>query len=205
MNRILLIGGSMLLLYSCVETTENENSEIPTEEMKSRVEAEEIEFEKNETIEVEDSTNRVTAQKSVDPGIGTCVIPKGEFREDLLTPPPPPPIICRGPVPDPNAEIFEIPEIDAQFPGGIEEFKKFISENLSYPDVIGCYQGRVYVSFIVEKDGCITHTKVMRGVSEELDSEALRVIRSMPKWIPAQNNGKVVAARVRLPISFTLN
>ena len=80
--------------------------------------------------------------------------------------------------------------------------KKFIASNLKYPNREVSYQGKVYVSFVVGKDGGIEDEKVFRGVSKELDAEALRVIRAMPNWIPAENNGKIVAAKVRLPISF---
>ena len=66
-------------------------------------------------------------------------------------------------------------------------------------------QGKVYLSFVVGSDGSISQVKVERGVSKDLDREAKRVVRSMPKWVPGEAGGKKVATRCRLPIVFTLN
>ena len=66
-------------------------------------------------------------------------------------------------------------------------------------------QGRVFLSFVVEKDGSITNVSIERGVSPEIDKEAKRVIRKMPKWIPGEASGKKCRARCRLPINFQLN
>lgn len=84
---------------------------------------------------------------------------------------------------------------------------KFISENVKYPEVdkeMG-NQGRVYVEFIVEKDGSLTNVKVLRGVSKTIDEEAKRVIRAMPNWIPGESGGKIVRTKTRLPISFVMD
>ena len=66
-------------------------------------------------------------------------------------------------------------------------------------------QGRVFLAFVVEKDGSITNVRVERGVSIDLDREAKRVVSLMPNWIPAESGGKFVRCRARLPISFKLN
>lgn len=193
----------MLLLCSCVETSENEIAEsLSDKEMKSKVEVEEIVFEKD-SLEIKDEA-KPEGIIPIDPSLGGCVLPKNGLTEDSLLPPPFTPLIGCGP-PSPNSRVFDIPEIEPQFPGGVVELKKFIQENIRYPEGDVSVQGRVYVSFVIEKDGCVTHVKIMRGVSEKMDQEALRLVSSMPKWIPGQNNGKVVAAKVRLPIRFSLN
>lgn len=99
-----------------------------------------------------------------------------------------------------------IPDIDAEYVGGILEMKSKISIVQEYPDidrVLG-NQGTVYVSFVVEKDGSVTNVKSIRGVSETLDREAVRIVRTFPKWIPGKNEYGAVRTRVRLPITFLL-
>ena len=66
-------------------------------------------------------------------------------------------------------------------------------------------QGRVYISFVVEKDGTITDVKVDRSISKELDREAKRIVRLMPKWVAGETKGEKVRTRCSLPISFAIN
>ena len=99
-----------------------------------------------------------------------------------------------------------IPLIDAQYDGGIIEMRKKIYDVQQYPDIdreLG-NQGIVYVSFVVEKDGSVTNVKTERGVSETLDREAVRIVRSFPKWIPGEDEYGVVRTRIRMPIKFLL-
>lgn len=117
-------------------------------------------------------------------------------------PPPPPPPLPHPPDP----YLTEFPEVEAQFPGGNAAMKKFIQETIQYPEMskeLGD-QGRVYVSFIVGTDGSISNIEIPRSLTVELDKEAKRIVRAMPKWIPAQEKGEVVRSRARLPITFTL-
>lgn len=102
--------------------------------------------------------------------------------------------------------ILEFIEEDAEFPGGAAAMQQWISKHVQYPQVSmeQGEQGKVYVSFVVEPDGTITGVQVERGVSDDLDREAKRLVRSMPRWKPGKNNGKTVRARCRLPINFTL-
>ena len=83
----------------------------------------------------------------------------------------------------------------------------FLSQNVVYPEISieMNQQGKVYVSFIVEKDGSITNVKILRGVSRDLDREAKRVVGLMPNWIPAKSGGNLVRSRANLPIYFRLN
>lgn len=95
---------------------------------------------------------------------------------------------------------------DAKFPGGIEAMKKYLSKNITYPEIsmeLGDY-GRIFVEFVVNKDGSIEQVKVLRGVSAELDEEALRVVSEMPNWIPAIYKGEITRARCKIPINFEL-
>ncbi len=207
MKYILLMFGVSLFAYSCVDVPETENTdpEVSDEEMKSRVEAEEIQFEIEEKLK--DSSN---VHVSADIERMSTPSSLGKMENEVKSIELPRPPICRGAIERTHGKPYNsinpdvIPDIDAQYPGGISEMKKYIQENIQYPDRDVSVLGRVYVSFIVEKDGCVTHVEVMRGISEECDEEALRLVRSMPKWIPAEHNGKVVAARVRLPINFDL-
>lgn len=103
-------------------------------------------------------------------------------------------------------EIIEFPDIEAAFPGGVLEMKKWISQNVTYPDISieMNEQGKVYVSFVVEKDGRITNVEIQRGVSIDLDKEAKRVIRNMPNWNPGETKGERVRTKCSLPINFEI-
>ncbi len=93
--------------------------------------------------------------------------------------------------------------VEASFPGNINEF---IVKTLRYPQMSIEYneQGKVYLSFVVETDGTVTHVEVIRGAYKDLDYEALRVIRLLPKYKPATYNGEKVRSIVRTPINFAL-
>lgn len=118
-----------------------------------------------------------------------------------------PPIeIEPDPEPEPEAPIVDYPDKEAEFPGGAAAMKKFLAENIKYPEIameMGD-QGKVHLEFVVEKDGSITQIKILRGVSKEIDREAKRVVKEMPKWTPAENKGEAARARCRIPISFIL-
>ena len=113
------------------------------------------------------------------------------------------------PLPDPMPQanpVIDFPDVEAKFPGGEEAMMKFISDNIKCPEIdreLGNH-GRVYVQFVVEKDGSLSNLKIMRGVSETIDREAKRVIRLMPKWTPGEIRGKAVRCKSLLPIKFTL-
>ncbi len=128
------------------------------------------------------------------------LVPFVSFSQEELPPPPPPEEV---PV---KSEIIDFPEKEAQFPGGQDAMFEFIKDNLRYPEVAlaAKTQGKVYVDFVVGKDGDISQIRIVRGVSTELDREAKRIVRSMPKWIPAEVNGHKVNSRCRLPIRFVL-
>ena len=94
-----------------------------------------------------------------------------------------------------------------KFPGGDAARVKYMVENIKYPEPAKKQglQGTVYVSFVIEKDGRITTTKVVRGVENSLDAEAFRVVSAMPNWIPGTDKGKPVRVQFNMPIQFKLN
>jgi len=107
--------------------------------------------------------------------------------------------------PDNHIELF--PPVPCEYIGGVVAMKGFINNKVSYPEedrMLG-NQGRVYLSFIVEKDGSVTNIKVIRGVSEGIDREAKRLVHLFPKWKPAENAYGKVRTRVQLPINFSLD
>ena len=99
-----------------------------------------------------------------------------------------------------------MPETMPYFPGGQELMQKYLADNIKYPAsaVKAKKQGRVIVTFIVQKDGSITHAKIVRSIDSELDAEALRVVKGMPKWTPGTQFGKPVSVKYTLPVKFSL-
>ena len=104
-------------------------------------------------------------------------------------------------------EVFMVVERMPEFPGGDLGLMKYIQKNIKYPPIAKEYNitGKVYVQFIVEKDGSVTNVKVVRGVDKNLDAEAVRVVKSLPKYKPGKQRGKAVRVMFTIPISFTLN
>ncbi|MBQ4205886.1 MAG: M56 family metallopeptidase [Bacteroidales bacterium] len=94
-----------------------------------------------------------------------------------------------------------------EFPGGVNALMAYLRGNLKYPESAkkNKQEGRVFIGFVVEKDGSISNVSVMRGVCEELDNEAVRVVKAMPRWTPGMNEGKPVRVQYTLPIVFKLN
>ncbi|MEL6536445.1 MAG: energy transducer TonB [Bacteroidota bacterium] len=103
-------------------------------------------------------------------------------------------------------EVIDDPEVLAEYPGGQEALMEYLLDNLEYPQ--DAYQdgieGKVYVSFLVTEQGEIQEVALVRGVNEDLDQEALRVIEEMGNWTPAENNGEQVTVKIMLPIKFDL-
>ena len=106
-----------------------------------------------------------------------------------------------------NDMVFDVVEVMPQFPGGQIAMLKYIMENMKYPEqaMKEGIQGRVAVSFIVEKDGRVSNVRLLHSVQSALDKEAIRVVKSMPKWTPGKQNGKPVRVRFNLPVMFKLN
>lgn len=105
-----------------------------------------------------------------------------------------------------EGEIFTVVEEMPSFPGGLQELMKFISKEVKYPAEAQekGIQGRVILSMVIDKEGNVNDIKVLRGVDPLLDNEAIRVIKSMPKWTPGKQKGKAVNVKYTIPVSFKL-
>lgn len=105
-----------------------------------------------------------------------------------------------------NEQIFFIVEVMPEFPGGENALRQFISNNVKYPEAAQQkgIQGRVYVTFVVDKEGNTANAKIVRGVDPSLDMEALRVVNSLPKWKPGYQKGEAVNVSYTVPINFAL-
>lgn len=108
---------------------------------------------------------------------------------------------------DNDDPVFTVVEQEPEFAGGIEALYQYIATNVKYPEKAKASKinGRVLVSFVIEKDGSISNIKVKQCPDEALCEEAMRVVRAMPRWKPGMVKGKKVRAQYVLPINFTLN
>ena len=120
---------------------------------------------------------------------------------------PPPVVVAPVEVVVVEEEIIDFPDVEATFPGGAAAMQRWIANNVKYPQtaIEMNEQGRVYLSFVVERNGSITNISIERGVSSDLDSEAKRLLRKMPKWKAGEARGRKARTRCRLPINFQLN
>lgn len=103
-------------------------------------------------------------------------------------------------------DVYEVVEKMPEFPGGMAELMKYLRSNVRYPVEAhkAGIQGRVVVSFVVNKDGTVKDAKIVRSVDKSIDAEALRVISAMPKWQPGYQDGKAVSVRYTVPVTFRL-
>lgn len=117
-------------------------------------------------------------------------------------------VVVKEPDPEPvkEEEIFVAVEQQPEFPGGTAALMKWLASNVRYPQMAleNGISGRVIVKFVVEKDGSVSGVTLVRGVDKDLDREAIRVVKSMPKWQPGKNNGQAVRCYFNLPVNFKL-
>ncbi len=182
------ISAGMILMSGCSGTTSSQSSETLQGDVVAPVE----QIETAVSIEEE---GEVPAIKD------TVVIKKGEIEDTKY------PVV--GEIIDPEQEdkVYDaIVDIRPTFPGGDGKLWEWISQHIVYPP--GCYesniQGRVVIRFMIKADGSVGKTEIIRGVYPELDKEALRVVKSLPKFNPAILNGKAVDYWFTLPITFKL-
>lgn len=111
------------------------------------------------------------------------------------------------PQPVNSTRVYDVVEQMPSFPGGISGLRTYLNQNIRYPAEAqeNCVQGRVVVSFVVEKDGHISDVTVLRSVEPSLDKEAVRVVKNMPRWTPGKQGGEPVRVRFTVPVSFRLN
>ena len=110
------------------------------------------------------------------------------------------------PVKEEETKVFDVVEQMPSFPGGPSALMQYLNSNIKYPVVAeeNGVQGRVVCTFVVEKDGSITDVRVVKSVDPSLDKEAVRVVKSMPKWIPGKQNGSAVRVKYTVPVTFRL-
>lgn len=108
--------------------------------------------------------------------------------------------------PDTPEAVVEVADVMPQFPGGLNAMMQYLSENVTYPveAVKQGIEGRVVLSFVVERDGSLSNVTIIRSVDPLLDAEAVRVVSSMPLWSPGLLGGRKVRVKYGLPISFKL-
>lgn len=112
-----------------------------------------------------------------------------------------------APVEEEVDEIFTIVEDQPEFPGGVQALYKYIGENLKYPSQAARMniEGKVYVQFVVDKDGSVTDVQAVKGIGAGCDEEAVRVIKSIPKYKPGKQRGRPVRVKMIIPIVFQLS
>ncbi len=144
--------------------------------------------------------------------IGTCALAQEDALDIRHVPITDEPVIM-GPITDvatpqelDSNQVLIVVEEMPSFPGGMPAFFEFVSRELRYPEEARAkgVVGKVFVTFVVERDGSISDIKVIRGIGSGCDEEALRVVRQMPAWKPGQHGGKMVRVQQSLPITFKL-
>ena len=102
--------------------------------------------------------------------------------------------------------MFDVVEQMPSFPGGPQALFEYLSKHIKYPVVAeeNGVQGRVIVTFVVERDGSVTDVRVAKSVDASLDKEAVRVVSGMPRWIPGKQNGSAVRVKYTVPVTFRL-
>jgi len=148
----------------------------------------------NDLSENENQTGKVTNED----GKNMEDLGAKEMKEDIKVEAPKPVVV--------KEEIFTAVEQPPTFPGGEAALYKFIGDNLRYPTVAqeNGVEGRVIIQFVVQKDGSIGQAKVARSVDPDLDKEALRVVKKLPKFVPGKMNGQAVNVWYTLPVRFKL-
>ena len=124
---------------------------------------------------------------------------EGEVTEGFVVPE-------TGEIEDLETEVFTIVEQMPEFPGGDEALHQLLKDKIEYPESAktDSIQGRVFVNFVVEPDGSVSEVKVLRGIGGGCDEEAMRAVKSMPKWKPGMHRGKAVRVSYTIPIVFKL-
>lgn len=154
--------------------------------------------------------------KEADPGKKTeegnkSGVDMSQLEDKVKEPLPPPPAAKEDPLPPPpkeDNEIYNVAVIEQQpsFPDGEAAMYKYLGDNIKYPNMAkeNGIEGKVYVQFVVEKDGSITDVKAVRGPEGGLKEEAVRVVSGMPRWKPGKQQGNAVRVRFTLPVNFKL-
>ncbi|MBD5419547.1 MAG: energy transducer TonB [Bacteroides sp.] len=156
---------------------------------------------KNEVMDMETQKEDNTARGVVNQEGADDADKFKAVQEQVIVKEPEPEVVKHEP-----EKIFVAVEQPAEFPGGAAAMMKWLSNNIRYPESAqqNGISGRVVVKFVVEKDGSIGSPSIVKGVDRDLDQEALRVVKRMPKWQPGKNNGQAVRSYFNLPVTFRL-
>lgn len=175
------------------------------EQVKSSVKFTAPVIKKDEEVKEEDEIKLDEVQKS-DKAVGAFTVEGNDevggavlkAKEDIAAPEPPKHLE--------ETKVFTVVEQMPMFPGGDAALMSYLANNIHYPTVAAenGVQGRVVVGFVVERDGSITDVSVLRGVDPSLDREAMRVVKSMPRWTPGKQNGSAVRVKYQVPVAFRL-
>jgi len=154
-------------------------------------------------IEVKEKPPTVKELEVADPGQKNL---KGDAKADVTIDEPVGTSDKKVTEDDPN-KIFTAVEQNPEFPGGLDAFYKYLGKTIRYPAVAreNNTQGRVVVQFVCERDGSLTDIKVVRGIGDGCDEEAIRVVKASPHWKPGIQNGRPVRVMYSVPINFTLS
>ena len=176
------------------------------EQVKSSVKFTAPIIKKDSEVKEEDEIKLDEVQKS-DKAVGAFTVEGNDevggavlkAKEDIAAPEPPKHVVE-------ETKIFTVVEQMPMYPGGDAALMGYLRDNIKYPTVAAenCVQGRVVVGFVVERDGSITDVNILRGVDPSLDREAMRVVKSMPRWNPGKQNGSAVRVKYQVPVSFRL-
>lgn len=176
------------------------------EQVKSSVKFTAPVIKKDSEVKEEDEIKLDEVQKS-DKAVGAFTVEGNDevggavlkAKEDIAAPEPPKHVVE-------ETKIFTVVEQMPMYPGGDAALMGYLRDNIKYPTVAAenGVQGRVVVGFVVERDGSITDVKILRGVDPSLDREAMRVVKSMPRWNPGKQNGSAVRVKYQVPVSFRL-
>lgn len=176
------------------------------EQVKSSVKFTAPIIKKDSEVKEEDEIKLDDVQKS-DKAVGAFTVEGNDevggavlkAKEDIAAPEPPKHVVE-------ETKIFTVVEQMPMYPGGDAALMGYLRDNIKYPTVAAenGVQGRVVVGFVVERDGSITDVNILRGVDPSLDREAMRVVKSMPRWNPGKQNGSAVRVKYQVPVSFRL-
>ena len=176
------------------------------EQVKSSVKFTAPIIKKDSEVKEEDEIKLDEVQKS-DKAVGAFTVEGNDevggavlkAKEDIAAPEPPKHVVE-------ETKIFTVVEQMPMYPGGNAALMGYLRDNIKYPTVAAenGVQGRVVVGFVVERDGSITDVNILRGVDPSLDREAMRVVKSMPRWNPGKQNGSAVRVKYQVPVSFRL-
>ena len=189
------------------ERVEPEKPEVQQEESLITVRATELQIVEDQEVHQEDEimtlderiqSNAVAGQ--VTNLVGTTDLNVGKLPTNVV-------VVEPKPVDEkPQEKVFESVEQMPQFPGGVEALMRYLSSHINYPPMAAenNVQGKVIVQFVVDMSGKVGEVKIVRSVDKELDKEAIRVCKSLPKFTPGRQNGQAVAVWYTLPIQFKL-